>query len=301
MADTEKLTATAAAETSQGKAKKKSEFVRVMKQLSKNKLAMLGLVIFLAEVILAILAPWIAPYDYTAMDWGNMFATPSAQHWLGCDDLGRDILSRILIGARYSLTVGIVAVLVSNLIGMFIGAVAGFFGGWVDNLIMRLLDIIQAIPGMLLMIVLSAMLGPGFVNTILAMSIGSIPGSARMLRAQMLKERGMEYVEACTSINCSTPKIIVSHLVPNCMSPMIVGATMGIAQTITLAAGLSFIGLGVQPPAPEWGAMLSNARQFMRTAPHLVVFPGLAIAITVLALNLLGDGLRDALDPKLKN
>lgn len=284
-----------------GKAKKNSEFLRVMKQLSKNKLAMLGLFIFLTEVILAILAPVIAPYEYTQMDMTNCFATPSWQHLFGCDDLGRDIFSRILIGARYSLTIGITAVLFSSLIGMAIGAIAGYFGGWVDNLIMRLLDIIQAIPGMLLMIVLSAMLGPGFVNTILAMSIGSIPASARMLRAQMLKERGNEYVEACTSINCSTPRIIVSHLLPNCMSPMIVQATMGIAQTITLAAGLSFIGLGVQPPAPEWGAMLSQARSFMRSAPHLVVFPGLAIAVTVLALNLLGDGLRDALDPKLKN
>lgn len=301
MADTEKLAANAAVETAQGKAKKKSEFVRIMKQLAKNKLAMLGLVIFLVEVILAVLAPWIAPYEYTKMDMLSCFAGPSAKHWFGCDDLGRDIFSRILIGARYSLTIGITAVLFSTIVGMVIGAVAGYFGGWVDNLIMRLLDVIQAIPGMLLMIVLSAMLGPGFFNTILAMSIGSIPASARMLRAQMLKERGQEYVEACTSINCSTPRIIASHMVPNCMSPMIVQATMGIAQTITLAAGLSFIGLGVQPPAPEWGAMLSGARSFMRTAPHLVVFPGLAIAVTVLALNLLGDGLRDALDPKLKN
>lgn len=299
MADTKKLQDHAAEAT--GKAKKKSEFVRIMRQLSKNKLAMLGLAIFLIEVILAVLAPWIAPYEYTKMDMLSTFAGPSLKHPFGCDDLGRDIFSRILIGARYSLTIGITAVLFSTLVGMFIGAVAGFFGGWVDNLIMRLLDIIQAIPGMLLMIVLSAMLGPGFVNTIFAMSIGSIPASARMLRAQMLKERGMEYVEACTSINCSTPRIIASHMVPNCMSPMIVQATMGIAQTITLAAGLSFIGLGVQPPAPEWGAMLSGARSFMRTAPHLVVFPGLAIAVTVLALNLLGDGLRDALDPKLKN
>lgn len=301
MADTEKLAAEAAVNAAQGKAKKKSEFVRVMKQLSKNKLAMLGLFIFLLEVILAVLAPWIAPYEYTKMDMLNCFATPSWEHPFGCDDLGRDIFSRVLVGARYSLTIGLTSVLFSTLIGMVIGAVAGYFGGWVDNLIMRLLDVIQAIPGMLLMIVISAMLGPGFVNTILAMSIGSIPGAARMLRAQMLKERGQEYVEACTSINCSTPRIIISHMIPNCMSPMIVQATMGIAQTITLAAGLSFIGLGVQPPAPEWGAMLSSARSFMRTAPHLVVFPGMAIAVTVLALNLLGDGLRDALDPKLKN
>ena len=262
---------------------------------------MIGLVIFLLEVLIAIFAPLIAPYDYTAMDFMAINAGPSAKHWFGCDDLGRDILSRIIIGSRYSITIGICAILLANVVGITIGAVAGYYGGWVDNLIMRLLDIIQAIPGMLLMIVAAAMLGPGFVNTIIAMSIGTIPGCARMLRAQMLKERGNEYIEAETSINCSTFRIILSHLLPNCMSPMIVGATMGVGQTITLAAGLSFLGLGVQPPAPEWGAMLSNARSFMRTAPHLVIFPGLAIAITVLALNLLGDGLRDALDPKLKN
>ena len=235
------------------------------------------------------------------MDLMNINAGPSATHWFGCDDLGRDIFSRIIIGARYSITIGICAILVATLIGCAIGAVAGYYGGWVDNIIMRILDVIQAIPGMLLMIVAAAMLGPGFINTILAMSIGTIPGMARMLRAQMLKERGNEYIEAETSINCSTFRIILSHLLPNCMSPIIVQATMGVGQTITLAAGLSFLGLGVQPPAPEWGAMLSNARSFMRTAPHLVIFPGLAIAITVLALNLLGDGLRDALDPKLKN
>lgn len=283
------------------KTKKKSEFARVMKQLSKNKLAMLGLIIFIIEVVLAILAPYIAPYKYDAMDMTQMFALPSAQHFFGCDDMGRDIFSRILYGAKYSISIGILAILLATVIGMFIGAIAGYFGGWVDNLIMRLLDVIQAIPGMLMMIVISAVLGPGYINTIIAMAFGSIPGMARMLRAQMLKERGNEYIEASTSINCSTPRIIISHLIPNCMSPIIVQATMGVAQTITLAAGLSFIGLGIQPPIPEWGAMLSGARQFIRMYPHLVIFPGLAIAVTVLALNLLGDGLRDALDPKLKN
>lgn len=283
------------------KTKKKSEFARIMRQLGKNKLAMLGLIIFIIEVVLAILAPYIAPYKYDAMDMTQMFALPSAQHFFGCDDMGRDIFSRILYGAKYSISIGILAILLATVIGMFIGAVAGYFGGWVDNLIMRLLDVIQAIPGMLMMIVISAVLGPGYINTIIAMAFGSIPGMARMLRAQMLKERGNEYIEASTSINCSTPRIIISHLIPNCMSPIIVQATMGVAQTITLAAGLSFIGLGIQPPIPEWGAMLSSARQFIRMYPHLVIFPGLAIAVTVLALNLLGDGLRDALDPKLKN
>lgn len=291
----------AATRRPQVKAKKNSEFLRVMRQMAKNKAAVLGMIIFVIEVVLAILAPIIAPYDYTQMDMLNCFATPSLAHPFGCDDMGRDIFSRVLIGARYSISSGVLAVAIALIIGMAIGAVAGFFGGWVDNIVMRLLDIIQAIPGMVMMIVISAVLGPGFVNTIIAMAFGSIPGMARMLRAQMLKVRENEYIEAATSINCSRMRIVMSHLLPNCLSPMIVQATMGVAQTITLCAGLSFIGLGVQPPTPEWGAMLAAARQFMRQAPHLVIFPGVAIAITVLALNLMGDGLRDALDPKLKN
>ena len=283
------------------KAKKNSEFLRVLKQLSKNRAAMVGLVIFLLEIIIAIIAPLIAPYDYAALDMANCFATPSLAHPFGCDDMGRDIFSRVLIGARYSISSGVLAVAIALVLGMAIGAVAGFFGGWVDNIIMRILDVIQAIPGMLMMIVISAILGPGFVNTIIAMAFGTVSGMARMLRAQMLKVRENEYIEAATSINCSSMRIVMNHLLPNCMSPMIVQATMGVAQAITLCAGLSFIGLGVQPPTPEWGAMLAGARQFIRQAPHLVFFPGLAIAITVLALNLMGDGLRDALDPKLKN
>ena len=283
------------------KAKKNSEVLRVLRQLSKNKAAMAGLIIFLLEIVIAIIAPLIAPYDYAALDMTNCFATPSLAHPFGCDDMGRDIFSRVLIGARYSISSGVLAVAIAMVIGMAIGAIAGFFGGWVDNIIMRILDVIQAIPGMLMMIVISAILGPGFVNTIIAMAFGSVSGMARMLRAQMLKVRENEYIEAAVSINCSKFRIVMSHLLPNCMSPMIVQGTMGVAQAITLCAGLSFIGLGVQPPTPEWGAMLAGARQFIRQAPHLVFFPGLAIAITVLALNLMGDGLRDALDPKLRN
>ena len=282
------------------KHKKQSEFARVMKQLSKNKVAMLGLIILIVEILMATFAPLIAPYGYAEMDFMNTFAGPSAQHPFGCDDMGRDIFTRVLYGGRYSISIGIIAIAIATVIGIVIGAIAGYFGGQVDNVIMRILDVVQAIPGMLLMIVISAVLGPGFMNTIIALSVSSISGMARMLRAQMMKERGAEYIEAAQSINCSKPKIIFMHLLPNCISPLIVQATMGVAQTITLAAGLSFIGLGVQPPLPEWGAMLSAARAFIRQSPHLVIFPGLAIAVTVLALNLLGDGLRDALDPKLK-
>lgn len=295
------LSLATAATGRQAKVKKNSEVLRVLKQLSKNKPAMLGLVILLLEILIAIFATQIMPYNYAAMDLTQCFAGPSHAHLFGCDDMGRDIFSRVIYGSRYSISIGILAVLISVFFGIIIGSLAGFFGGQVDNILMRILDIVQAIPGMLLMIVISAVLGPGFINTVIALSVSSIPGMARMLRAQMMKERGNEYIEASQSINCSKFRIIFSHLLPNCISPLIVQATMGVAQTITMAAGLSFIGLGVQPPTPEWGAMLSSARQFMRQAPHLVIFPGLAIAFTVLALNLLGDGLRDAMDPKLKS
>lgn len=283
------------------KLKKQSEFVRVFKELSKNQTAMLGLIILLIEVILAILAPVIAPYDYMEMDIVAAQQGPTMAHWFGTDELGRDIFSRVLYGARYSISMGVLAVIISTTIGMTIGSIAGYFGGWVDNLIMRLLDIIQSLPAMLLSIVLSAVLGPGYFNTILALSVNGMPASARMLRAQMMKVRGNEYIEAAQSINCSKFRIIVRHMIPNSFSPNIVQATMAIAHMIVMAASLSFIGLGVQPPTPEWGAMLTGARQFIRQCPHMVIFPGLAIAVTVLAVNLMGDGLRDALDPKLKH
>lgn len=281
--------------------KKQSEFVRVFKELRKNSTAMLGLCILLVEILLVILAPVIAPYDYTAMDIVAAQQGPSAAHWSGTDELGRDIFSRVLYGGRYSISMGVLAVMISTTVGMTIGAIAGYFGGKVDNILMRLLDVIQSLPAMLLSIVLSAVLGPGYFNTILALSVNGMPASARMLRAQMLKVRGNEYIEAAQSINCSKFRIIVRHMIPNSFSPNIVQATMSIAHMIVMAASLSFIGLGVQPPTPEWGAMLTGARQFIRQCPHMVIFPGLAIAVTVLAVNLMGDGLRDALDPKLKH
>ena len=277
-----------------------AEFKRIMKQMRKNKMAMLGLIIFLIELILLVLAPVIIPYDYTAMDIMAIQQGPSAQHWFGTDELGRDIFSRILYGGRYSVTMGLISVAISTTVGMSIGAIAGYFGGQVDNVIMRVLDVIQSLPAMLLTIVISAALGSGYFNTILALSVNGLPASARMLRAQMMKVRDSEYIEAAVSINCSRFRIITSHLIPNSLSANIVQATMAVANMIVMAASLSFIGLGVQPPTPEWGAMLSGARQFIRQCPHMVIAPGMAIAITILALNLLGDGLRDALDPKLK-
>lgn len=280
--------------------RKQSELARVFRQMRKNKLAMFGLMIFLLELLLVILAPLIIPYDYAAMDMTAIQQGPSMKHLFGTDELGRDIFSRILYGGRYSITMGLLSVTISTSVGMMIGAIAGYFGGQVDNLIMRALDIIQSLPAMLLTIVISAALGSGYFNTILALSVNGLPAAARMLRAQMMKERGSEYIEAAVSINCSRFRIITGHLIPNSLSANIVQATMGVANMIVMAASLSFIGLGVQPPIPEWGAMLSGARQFIRQCPHMVIAPGLAIAVTILALNLMGDGLRDALDPKLK-
>ena len=280
--------------------KGQSELKRAFVELSKNKLAMLGLYIFVFELIIALISPLIMPYDYTAMDSTALRQAPSAAHWFGTDNLGRDILSRIMYGGRYSLTMGLIATCLSTFIGMAIGAIAGYAGGAVDNIIMRILDVIQSLPGMLLTIVISAVLGSGWFNTILALSVGGIPGAARMLRGNMLKQREAEYIEAARSINCSSRRIILNHLIPNSFSANIIGLTMGVGATITTAASLSFIGLGVQPPIPDWGAMLSGARQFIRQSPHMVIFPGLAIAVTVFALNILGDGVRDAFDPKLK-
>lgn len=282
------------------KIRKSSEFLRILKQLSYNKLAMFGLALFILELILCFSAPLIAPYGYNDLNIMDMNQTPNAAHWFGTDELGRDILSRILYGGRYSISMGVSAIVVAMIVGMFIGAIAGYFGGWVDNILMRFLDIVQSLPGMLLTIVISAVLGPGFFNTILALSVNAIPHQARMLRAQILKIRNSEYIEAAQSINCSKATIILDHLIPNSLSPMIVQASMGVANQIIMASSLSFIGLGVQPPAPEWGAMLSGSRQYIRNYPHMVIFPGLAIAVTVLSLNLLGDGLRDAMDPRLR-
>ncbi|MBQ9326476.1 MAG: ABC transporter permease [Clostridia bacterium] len=278
-----------------------NQAVAVLKRMANNKAAIVGLIVFLLLVLVAILAPWIAPYDSTVMDFTAMFAKPNAAHWFGCDELGRDILSRILVGSRYSLVIGLGSVGLSIVFGLILGSLAGFFGGWVDNLIMRFLDIFSSIPGMLMAIVISAVLGSGFFNCILAISVSTMPQYVRILRASIMSIRNMDYLEAASSLyNCSKLRITVKHILPNSLSSLIVTATMGVASSILMAAGLSYVGLGVQPPMPEWGAILSGARSYLRDYPHMVVFPGLILAITSLSLNMLGDGLRDALDPKLK-
>lgn len=272
----------------------------VLKRLSRNHAAMVGLVLLCLLVIVAILAPWIAPYQYDLIDFSQMLAKPSMNHPFGCDELGRDILSRLMIGARYSLAIGLGSVLLSVLFGVIIGSAAGFFGGSVDNVIMRVLDIFASIPGLLMQIAISAVLGNGFDKTVFAISVSTMPMYVRILRASIMGVRDMEYVEAAASIGCKKFRLIWRHILPNALSALIVTATMGVASSILMAAGLSYIGLGVQPPTPEWGAMLSGARSYLRDYPHMVLFPGLVIAVTVLSLNMLGDGLRDALDPKLK-
>ena len=285
----------------QKKRKKESMFKQVGQRLIKNPSAMIGLAILLIILIISLLAPVLAPYDPNAMDYSALKAGPSAQHLLGCDQLGRDMLSRILYGGRYSLALGFICAMIGLILGTFFGCIVGYAGGTVDNIAMRICDIWSSIPSMLLAILVSTALGAGFFNTILAMSLGAIPGSVRNTRALVLKEREMEYLEAAKAMNCSKMKILFRHMLPNIFAFKIVGTTGNIGGTIMQASGLSFIGLGVPSSVPEWGAMCANGRNFMLDYPHMILFPGFIIVIVVLAFNMFGDGLRDAMDPKLKD
>ena len=275
-------------------------FWKTFKNIFRTPSAKIGGVIFAIIVLLAILAPLIAPYDPFDMDLKHTFAGPSLRHLCGTDSYGRDIFSRLLYGARYSLVLSLCADLFGHAAGVVLGSIAGYFGGKVDMLIMRFCDIWQAIPGTLMTIIIAASFGAGFVNTIIALSIGAIPGGARMTRGQILAERGKEYLEAAESINCSKLSLMFSHLLPNVISPTIVGMTMGFGGTMGMAAGLSYLGLGVQPPTPEWGALLADGSNYILQYPHVILFPGIAIGLCVLGVNLMGDGVRDALDPKLR-
>jgi peptide/nickel transport system permease protein len=290
----------ATAEGNMPKIKRQSEFAAVTRRLSKNPLAVTGFVIAILLVAMAVFAPLIAPYPYDQQDLLHTRKAPSIEHLFGTDELGRDVLSRIIWGSRFSLSIGILAVLVGTSIGLVIGALAGYYGGLADDTIMRLVDVLQSIPGILLAIAISIVLGPGFFNSMLALSVGCIPMACRLTRASILGIRHQEYLEAATSINASTTRIITRHVLPNSFSSVLVSATMMIGHIIMMAAMLSFIGLGVQPPIPEWGSMIAGGRTLIRSCPWMVIFPGIFIMLTVLALNLFGDGLRDALDPKLK-
>jgi peptide/nickel transport system permease protein len=283
------------------KGKKQSEFAASMVRLRKNKSAMIGLVIFLVLVVFALLAPYISPYPYAKLDLAEKLQGPSLKHWFGTDEMGRDVYSRIIYGGRYSLAVGVVATMVALFFGVIVGAIAGFYGDHVDNSIIRFLDIFQSIPMLLLSIVIATALGNGFDKTIMALSIAQIPDYARQMRASILRVRGVEYIEAANAIGCGTFRQIWRYVLPNSFAPLLVSATMGVAGTILMTASLSYLGLGIQPPTPEWGAMLSSAKIYIRHYPYLLIFPGLAIGATVLGLNMFGDGLRDALDPRLKD
>lgn len=280
--------------------KKKGMYQTAFRRLRRNKLAMAALTFLLVLAVLSILAPWIAPYHYAQQDYDVVLELPSAAHWLGTDNLGRDMFSRILYGGRISLSIGLISVGISSMCGIILGALAGYYGGRTDMVIMRFLDIFQAVPGILLSITISATLGPGIMNCMIAIGISSIPGYARMMRGSILGVRSMEYIDGARAINASDAHIITRYIIPNTLAPTLVQMTMGVASAITMAATLSFIGLGVRPPAPEWGAMLSGGRNYFRDYPHLVIVPGIVIMLTILALNILGDGLRDALDPKQK-
>jgi len=281
--------------------KKRSRFAEIWKRLKKNKAAVVSLFVILAVFLVAIFAEQIAPYPYDQQDFNNIYAKPSSEHLLGTDGLGRDILSRLIYGSRQSLLLGVFSTAVAAVIGIFFGAIAGYYGKWVDILIMRFFDVYQSIPMFLLCVTLAAILGPSLKNAALAIGLSMVPGTARMTRASILSVRGNEYIEAVRTINAENPYIIWKYIIPNSIAPVIVYLTMAIGMNVLSGAMLSFIGLGAQPPIPEWGCMVSEARSVMRDHGTLALYPGLCIMIVVLAFNLLGDGLRDALDPRLKN
>ncbi len=273
----------------------------IWRRFRKNRLAMVGLVVILIVVMLSILAPLIAPYGLDEQNARNRLLAPCAEHWFGTDNYGRDILTRVLYGGRVSLTVAVGATAISGFFGIILGATAGFFGGKVDNVIMRILDVFMALPATLTAIAISTVLGTGVTKTMLALGLATVPRFARIVRGPILSLRTSEFIEAAQSIDVSTPKIIFKHIIPNVLSPIIVQATLYIATTLMVASSLSFVGLGVQPPSAEWGAMITAGRAYIKGNWWLITFPGLAILCSVFSMNVLGDGLRDALDPRLKN
>ena len=269
-------------------------------RLRHNHFALAGGVVLLLLILVAVGAPVIAPYDPVAQDYDHLLQGSTLQHPFGTDDFGRDILSRVIYGARISLTVGFLGTLLGVAIGVLIGVPAGYYGGWYDGLAMRLLDIQLAFPGLLLAIAIIAVLGVGAQNVVVAIGIFSVPVFARVLRGSILSLKQQDFVTAARALGANDRRLMFVHLLPNALAPALVIATLRLGTAILTAASLSFLGLGIRPPSPEWGAMLSDGRQFLQLAPHVAIFPGLAILLTVLALNLLGDGLRDALDPKLR-
>ena len=270
------------------------------KRFCKNKTAVVALVILCIMIIAAIFAGVLTPYGPYESDLANVTATPSWAHPFGCDENGRDILTRILYGARISLSVGVITVLISTAAGSVIGVISAYYGGVVDAVLSRLMEMIQSFPSILLAIIFMSVFGRGIENAIIAIAVVSIPGPARIIRSSVLSAKENDYVTAANAIGCTDLRIMFKHILPNILAPIIVNATMSVSGSILSLASLGFLGLGVQPPTAEWGYMLSSGRNFIFSASHIITFPGLAIAITVLSFNLLGDGLRDALDPRLK-
>ncbi|MEE0097367.1 MAG: ABC transporter permease [Oscillospiraceae bacterium] len=296
-------TSVKSAETQGERLKKRSNMGEIWHRLRKNKLSMVCLVILVIMILGIIFAGVLSPYDYAEQDLTQRFALPSKEHWMGCDDYGRDLLTRLLVGGRYSLLIAILSVAIGIVCGMVIGALCGFFGKRIDSTLMRIMDVIMSIPGMMLAICISVAMGSGVFNTALALAVGTIPIIARQLRSSTMLINSQEYIEAARSFGESNFKIIVTHVIPNCMAPIIVQASLYIGGAIMGIAGLSFLGLGVQPPTPEWGNILNNGLDFIydfSTRWHVIVFPALFIVVAELCFNLLGDGLRDAMDPRMR-
>ena len=271
---------------------------RSWRKLTRNRVAMGGLFVVVFFVLLAVLAPWIAPHDPMAASWSAIRKAPSSAYWFGTDELGRDVLSRVIWGARASLLAGVVSVSISLAVGVLIGMVAGFVGGVVDSLISRVTDAFLACPFLILAIALAAFLGPSLTNAMIAIGISAAPIFVRLTRAQVINVKVEDYIEAARAVGCSPMRIAISHILPNVTAPVIVQSTLAIAAAVIAEASLSFLGLGQQPPEPSWGSMLNTAKNFIDNAPWMAIWPGLAIFTLVLAFNLLGDGMRDALDPR---
>ena len=271
---------------------------RALRRLVRRGGAMFGFAVVVFFIVLAVFAPWIAPYDPVATDWSALRAAPSVSHWFGGDDLGRDVLSRVVWGTRASILAGLVSVSISLALGVPIGMLAGYVGGWLDALISRITDAMLACPFLILAIALAAFLGPSLTNAMIAIGISATPVFIRLTRAQVLSAKSEDYVEAARALGNPHLRIALRHILPNIVAPLIVQATLAIAAAVIAEASLSFLGLGQQPPAPSWGSMLNTARNYVDQAPWMAVWPGLAIFLTVLSFNLVGDGLRDALDPR---
>jgi len=296
---TEPSPSIATSETSAEKKKKSGPWREVWKRLKKNHLAMIGMFVILAIIVTAIIAPWIIPYDYAKQDSHAVLQFPSAGHWFGTDNFGRDIFSRVLYGGRYTLAIGFGCMTATMLISLVIGCAAALIGK-LDNILMRIIDIIMSIPTFMLGISIVAALGPGLRNLMLAMTIASIPPFTRVVRAAVLTIRDQEYIEAALSIGASKRRLLIKHILPNSLAPIIIQFTSGAVTVIINAAALSFLGMGIQAPEPEWGTMISAGRSYLRDYWYMSILPGLAIVLTTFALNIFGDGLRDALDPRLK-